>query len=282
MRPRPHRPAPPIHRQEGVHHDPAEHAPAERVPAEPARRSRPSGRRVPLLGWRARPARGRRGADRGGHHDLGGRESPGHRARAGPGDPGRGSAPAPRLRGRTGSGVGPGAAPVRRRAVGRGGGGPGGPHPCRPAAGRDRPGRLRRYDRPPRPRTHPPGHRPGRPGGGARPALPEAGDPWQPSALYLATHPHSAAAEVGGRLGREGTPTSAFHVSDDAWITTKVDVSPWLHQKLAAILAHRSEVERGPLPAGSPLCRRTCSAGSWAPSGTSAGISYSAARRRRR
>lgn len=78
--------------------------------------------------------------------------------------------------------------------------------------------------------------------------FPEAGDPWQPSALYLATHPHSAAEEVGGRLGREGTPTGAFHVSDDAWITTKVDVGPWLHQKLAAILAHRSEVERGAAP----------------------------------
>ncbi|MFE1333336.1 hypothetical protein [Streptomyces microflavus] len=100
--------------------------------------------------------------------------------------------------------------------------------------------------------------------------FPEAGDPWQPNALHLATHAHSAAEEVGARLGREGIPTGAFHVSDDAWITTKVDVGPWLHQKPAAILAHRSEVERGgPLPAGSPLCRRTSSAGSWAPSGTS-------------
>ncbi|CAM5610613.1 1D-myo-inositol 2-acetamido-2-deoxy-alpha-D-glucopyranoside deacetylase OS=Streptomyces microflavus OX=1919 GN=mshB_2 PE=4 SV=1 [Streptomyces microflavus] len=78
--------------------------------------------------------------------------------------------------------------------------------------------------------------------------FPEAGDPWQPSALYLATHPHSAAEEVGGRLGREGIPTGAFYVSDDAWITTKVDVGPWLPQKLAAILAHRSEVERGAAP----------------------------------
>lgn len=78
--------------------------------------------------------------------------------------------------------------------------------------------------------------------------FPKAGEPWQPSALYLATHPRSAAEEVGRRLGRPGTPTDAFHVSDDAWITTTVDVAPWLPQKLAAILAHRSEVERGAAP----------------------------------
>ncbi|MFD3969885.1 PIG-L family deacetylase [Streptomyces cyaneofuscatus] len=78
--------------------------------------------------------------------------------------------------------------------------------------------------------------------------FPEAGEPWQPSALYLATHPRSAAEEVGRRLGRPGTPTEAFHVSDDAWITTTVDVAPWLPQKLAAILAHRSEVARGAAP----------------------------------
>ncbi|MGC4925273.1 PIG-L family deacetylase [Streptomyces cyaneofuscatus] len=78
--------------------------------------------------------------------------------------------------------------------------------------------------------------------------FPEAGEPWQPSALYLATHPRSAAEEVGGRLGRPGTSTDAFYVSDDASITTTVDVAPWLPQKLAAILAHRSEVERGAAP----------------------------------
>ncbi|MEU7345190.1 hypothetical protein ABZ778_14935 [Streptomyces bacillaris] len=53
---------------------------------------------------------------------------------------------------------------------------------------------------------------------------------------------------MGGRLGRQGTPVDAFHVSDDAWITTTVDVTPWLPRKLAAILAHRSEVVRGAAP----------------------------------
>ncbi len=77
---------------------------------------------------------------------------------------------------------------------------------------------------------------------------PGAGEPWQPSALYLATHPRSAAEVVGARLGRQGLPVDAFLVSDDAWITTTVDVTSWLPRKLAAILAHRSEVARGAAP----------------------------------
>ncbi|MEU2409470.1 hypothetical protein ABZ609_34970, partial [Streptomyces rubiginosohelvolus] len=47
---------------------------------------------------------------------------------------------------------------------------------------------------------------------------------------------------------RSGTPAEALYCSEDAWITTTVDVRPWLPQKLAAILAHRSEVERGAAP----------------------------------
>lgn len=77
---------------------------------------------------------------------------------------------------------------------------------------------------------------------------PGSGDPWQPSALHLATHPRSAAVPVGGRLARPGTPADALYCSEDAWITTTVDVGPWFPQKLAAILAHRSEVERGAAP----------------------------------
>ncbi|MFE8910824.1 PIG-L family deacetylase [Streptomyces globisporus] len=77
---------------------------------------------------------------------------------------------------------------------------------------------------------------------------PRAGAPWQPSALYLATHPRSAAETVGGRLARSGARAEALYCSEDAWITTTVDVRPWLPQKLAAILAHRSEVERGAAP----------------------------------
>ncbi|MGQ4732318.1 PIG-L family deacetylase [Streptomyces sp. Ju416(a)] len=77
---------------------------------------------------------------------------------------------------------------------------------------------------------------------------PGAGSPWQPSALHLATHPRSVAVALGGRLARPGTPAEALYCSEDAWITTTVNVRPWLPQKLAAILAHRSEVERGAAP----------------------------------
>ncbi|MBL1100269.1 PIG-L deacetylase family protein [Streptomyces coffeae] len=85
---------------------------------------------------------------------------------------------------------------------------------------------------------------------------PDTGTSWQPSALYLATHPDTAARELGGPLLREGR--ALYSVPDD-WITTTVDVGPWLEQKVGAVLAHRSEVERGALPgriAGLPATDR--------------------------
>ncbi|KOV64819.1 membrane protein [Streptomyces sp. NRRL WC-3618] len=74
---------------------------------------------------------------------------------------------------------------------------------------------------------------------------PDAGEPWQPSALYLATHPHSAIPVWGGHLAPTG---KAMRSVPDEWITATVDVSPWLEQKIAAVLAHRTEVERGAAP----------------------------------
>lgn len=74
---------------------------------------------------------------------------------------------------------------------------------------------------------------------------PDAGAPWQPSALYLATHPHSAARELGDRLLRPGR---ALYSVPDEWVTAAVDVRPWVQQKLSAVFAHRTEVERGALP----------------------------------
>lgn len=73
---------------------------------------------------------------------------------------------------------------------------------------------------------------------------PGAGDPWQPSALYLATHPHSAVRTLSD-LARAG---KAMNSVPDERITATVDVSPWLEQKWAAVLAHRTEVERGAAP----------------------------------
>ncbi|MEU7576499.1 PIG-L family deacetylase [Streptomyces sp. NPDC041068] len=73
---------------------------------------------------------------------------------------------------------------------------------------------------------------------------PEAGPPWQPRALYLATHPHSVAAALRATIGTRKT----LHSVPDDQVTAAVDVSAWLEQKVAAVLTHRSEVERGALP----------------------------------
>ncbi|MFD0265002.1 PIG-L deacetylase family protein [Streptomyces sp. NPDC127106] len=70
---------------------------------------------------------------------------------------------------------------------------------------------------------------------------PEAGRPWQPRALYLATHPHSGVGDLGPLLSGVGKPVRS--VPDDH-VTAAVDVRPWLERKWAAVLAHRSEVER--------------------------------------
>jgi N-acetyl-1-D-myo-inositol-2-amino-2-deoxy-alpha-D-glucopyranoside deacetylase len=74
---------------------------------------------------------------------------------------------------------------------------------------------------------------------------PDAGAPWRPDALYLATHPHSAVRSWAGLLAPTGK--RMYTVPDDH-VTAAVDVSPWLDRKVAAILAHRTEVERGAAP----------------------------------
>ncbi|QLJ02317.1 PIG-L family deacetylase [Streptomyces sp. NEAU-sy36] len=73
---------------------------------------------------------------------------------------------------------------------------------------------------------------------------PDAGEPWQPGALYLATHPHSVVPALREVIGGRKT---VYSVPDER-ITATVDVGPWLDQKTAAVLAHRSEVARGALP----------------------------------
>ncbi|WP_155058963.1 PIG-L family deacetylase [Streptomyces blattellae] len=84
---------------------------------------------------------------------------------------------------------------------------------------------------------------------------PDAGEPWRPSALYLATHPHSAV----GALSEFAHAGRALRTVPDELITATVDVSPWLARKWAAVLAHRTEVERGAAPgllAGFPTAVR--------------------------
>lgn len=70
---------------------------------------------------------------------------------------------------------------------------------------------------------------------------PHCGPPWRPRALYLATHPESGVGVLAGLLGEVGKSVLGV---PDGQITATVEVSPWLEQKWAAILAHRSEVER--------------------------------------
>ncbi|GLW02551.1 MULTISPECIES: PIG-L deacetylase family protein [Streptomyces] len=75
---------------------------------------------------------------------------------------------------------------------------------------------------------------------------PDAGAPWQPVALYAATHPVSGVGELGPLLERVGKKVLSV---PDEHATATVDVSEWLEQKWAAISAHRSEAAKErPLP----------------------------------
>ncbi|MFD7861350.1 PIG-L deacetylase family protein [Streptomyces sp. NPDC059783] len=75
---------------------------------------------------------------------------------------------------------------------------------------------------------------------------PEAGEPWQPAALYAATHSRSGLGRLGPLLRSVG---KTLLTVPDAYVTTTVDVSPWAATKWAAISCHRSEVARPrPLP----------------------------------
>ncbi|MEU3290373.1 PIG-L deacetylase family protein [Streptomyces longwoodensis] len=76
--------------------------------------------------------------------------------------------------------------------------------------------------------------------------FPEAGPPWQPAALYAATHPESGVGLLRPLL--EGVGKEVLTVPD-SYVTTSVDVTSWTDVKWRAILAHRSEVTRErPLP----------------------------------
>ncbi|MEV6808505.1 PIG-L family deacetylase [Streptomyces sp. NPDC051132] len=70
---------------------------------------------------------------------------------------------------------------------------------------------------------------------------PDAGPPWQPAALYAATHPESGVGLLRPLL--EGAGKSVLAVPD-SYVTTSVDVTPWAGTKWAAVRAHRGEVAR--------------------------------------
>jgi len=92
---------------------------------------------------------------------------------------------------------------------------------------------------------------------------PDSGPAWQPSTLCLATHPHSALPALRGLVGDR----LAVHTVPDEHVTDRVDVTPWLDTKIAAVLAHRTEVERGALPglvaALTPAARHSLLATEW-------------------
>ncbi|MHA5054532.1 PIG-L deacetylase family protein [Streptomyces sp. SD15] len=73
---------------------------------------------------------------------------------------------------------------------------------------------------------------------------PDAGSPWLPRALYLATHPHSAVPVLRDVVGAH----KAVYSVPDEQVTATVNVGPWMEQKIAAVLAHRTEVRRGAVP----------------------------------
>ncbi|MEY9846598.1 PIG-L deacetylase family protein [Streptacidiphilus sp. MAP5-3] len=73
---------------------------------------------------------------------------------------------------------------------------------------------------------------------------PEAGDPWQPRALYFSTYPHSCVPAFRELVGEART----LYTVPDEQVDTAFEVGPWMDQKIAAVLAHRSEVERGAMP----------------------------------
>jgi N-acetyl-1-D-myo-inositol-2-amino-2-deoxy-alpha-D-glucopyranoside deacetylase len=61
--------------------------------------------------------------------------------------------------------------------------------------------------------------------------------------VILATHPHSARTAVGPVVGAG----RMRHTVPDEDVVA-LDVTPWLDTKVAAVLAHAAEVERGALP----------------------------------
>lgn len=79
---------------------------------------------------------------------------------------------------------------------------------------------------------------------------PDTGEAWRPRALYAVTHPRSALAPIRELVGQR----KAVHTVPDAEVTASVDIGPWLQTKTEAVLAHRSEVQRGALPAQLGAC----------------------------
>ncbi|MFI6813467.1 PIG-L family deacetylase [Nonomuraea sp. NPDC050328] len=75
---------------------------------------------------------------------------------------------------------------------------------------------------------------------------PEAGEPWRPKAVYLATIPRSVvAAHWEAVFGSPPAPGLTLPGVPDDQVSAHVDVARWAEVKWAAMHAHESEVARG-------------------------------------
>ncbi|SDI32543.1 PIG-L family deacetylase [Nonomuraea jiangxiensis] len=75
---------------------------------------------------------------------------------------------------------------------------------------------------------------------------PDAGEPWRPHALYLATLPRSVVVSQWERMfGTPPDPVRTLPGVPDEQVTTHLDVRRWSERKWAAMHAHESEVARG-------------------------------------
>ncbi|WP_049563812.1 PIG-L family deacetylase [Nonomuraea sp. SBT364] len=76
--------------------------------------------------------------------------------------------------------------------------------------------------------------------------FPEAGEPWRPRGLYLATVPRSVvAAQWEAVFGTPPEPGQVLPGVPDEDVSTRLDVGRWAGRKWAAMHAHESEVGRG-------------------------------------
>ncbi|QBI22096.1 N-acetyl-1-D-myo-inositol-2-amino-2-deoxy-alpha-D-glucopyranoside deacetylase [Egibacter rhizosphaerae] len=80
---------------------------------------------------------------------------------------------------------------------------------------------------------------------------PEEGSPWRTPKLYLTTIPRSQIARLNGLLTERGLPSPFGETTEpdeipmgapDEWVTTSLDVRPWLDRKWAALRTHRTQI----------------------------------------
>ena len=83
--------------------------------------------------------------------------------------------------------------------------------------------------------------------------FPDAGPPWAPSKLYYANSPRNTLVRAWEKMRELGLPSpldnpefdiTRFTVPEDQ-VTTRIDISAFLAQKIAALGCHRSQIRNG-------------------------------------